>query len=311
MNEAFRSYDFNSDISNWDMSNVTNMRMMLYSAHSFNHDLSNWDVSNVTDMYGAMDYTSSLSTNLSNWCVSKIPNKPTVFNRNSGIKSYETPQWGKCNLPKEWVVDPNGDPTGCLNPLNVRKIGPTGACRGKLIVDRTTLKDMVASNEDYSHNFIYTGQITSLASLFAGKSVKRDISGWDVSNVTNMDSFLRQGYVPDQSLMQISNWDVSNVTNMNEAFRSNDFNSDISNWDVSNVTNMNMMLYSAYSFNHDISNWDVSNVTNMDFALGYTHALNADLTTWCVSKIKNEPLYFRQGVSGKSHQNPKWGTCPQ
>ena len=207
---------------------------------------------------------------------------------------------------EENKIDPN-----CYNPENVGSVGRWGGCDGKLIVDNDLLRETVSSNGDYSHSSIFTGQVTSLASLFAGKSVKRDISGWDVSNVTNMDSFLRQGYVPDQSLMQISNWDVSNVTNMNEAFRSNDFNSDISNWDVSNVTNMNMMLYSAYSFNHDISNWDVSNVTNMDFALGYTHALNADLTTWCVSKIKNEPLYFRQGVSGKSHQNPKWGTCPQ
>ena len=38
---------FNSDISNWDVSNVTTMVEMFKNATSFNQDLSNWDVSNV------------------------------------------------------------------------------------------------------------------------------------------------------------------------------------------------------------------------------------------------------------------------
>ena len=38
------------DISNWDVSNVTNMREMFLHATSFNQPLNNWDVSNVTDM---------------------------------------------------------------------------------------------------------------------------------------------------------------------------------------------------------------------------------------------------------------------
>ena len=38
------------DISNWDVSKVTDMNSMFYYAKSFNGDISNWDVSNVTDM---------------------------------------------------------------------------------------------------------------------------------------------------------------------------------------------------------------------------------------------------------------------
>ena len=39
---------FNSDISNWDVSNVTNMIGMFYKSQ-FNGDISKWDVSNVID----------------------------------------------------------------------------------------------------------------------------------------------------------------------------------------------------------------------------------------------------------------------
>merc|ERR1712032_1501379 len=41
---------FNQDLSNWDVSRVTNMGAMFSVAKSFNQDLSNWDVSRVTDM---------------------------------------------------------------------------------------------------------------------------------------------------------------------------------------------------------------------------------------------------------------------
>jgi len=51
---------FNLDISNWGVSNVTNMSGMFRANKSFNRDISNWNVSNVIhcggfsiDNYGA------------------------------------------------------------------------------------------------------------------------------------------------------------------------------------------------------------------------------------------------------------------
>ena len=41
---------FNQDISNWDVSNVKDMRSMFTGCKTFNQDISKWDVSNVTDM---------------------------------------------------------------------------------------------------------------------------------------------------------------------------------------------------------------------------------------------------------------------
>ena len=42
---------FNSDISNWDVSNVTDMTSMFNGCKSFNQDISKWNVSKVKDHY--------------------------------------------------------------------------------------------------------------------------------------------------------------------------------------------------------------------------------------------------------------------
>ena len=40
----------NPDVSNWDVSQVTDVSFMFYEATSANPDVWNWDVSSVTDM---------------------------------------------------------------------------------------------------------------------------------------------------------------------------------------------------------------------------------------------------------------------
>ena len=48
MSNLFEGTDFNGNISQWDVSNVTDMTYMFYWCKKFNKDISNWDVSNVT-----------------------------------------------------------------------------------------------------------------------------------------------------------------------------------------------------------------------------------------------------------------------
>ena len=56
----------NIDISEWNVSNVTNMKYMFFNCRNFNSDLSNWDVSNVDDM-GDMFIDSPLEKNPPKW----------------------------------------------------------------------------------------------------------------------------------------------------------------------------------------------------------------------------------------------------
>ena len=78
MSRMFYSSQFNGDISNWDVSNVTNMSGM-FQRSQFNGDISNWDVSNVTDMIG-MFQSSQFNGDISNWDVSNVTDMRNMFN---------------------------------------------------------------------------------------------------------------------------------------------------------------------------------------------------------------------------------------
>ncbi len=52
IDEAYETY---GDISEWDVSAVTDMSNLFFELIDFNYDISRWDVSNVTDMSSMFD----------------------------------------------------------------------------------------------------------------------------------------------------------------------------------------------------------------------------------------------------------------
>ena len=52
MHNMFYLSAFNGDISNWDVSQVTDMRSMFTWTAAFNGDISTWNVARVTNMRG-------------------------------------------------------------------------------------------------------------------------------------------------------------------------------------------------------------------------------------------------------------------
>ena len=72
--------DFNEDISNWDVSNVTTMWGVFSSSNKFNQPIGKWDVSNVTNMREMFNRSKAFNQPIGTWDVSKVTNMYCMFN---------------------------------------------------------------------------------------------------------------------------------------------------------------------------------------------------------------------------------------
>merc|ERR1712238_343814 len=89
MNYLLSSYDnfggdvrfrfFNTDLSCWNVSSVTRMAEMFYSASSFNNDVSSWDVSSVTSMSRIFKDATVFGMRLCNWNLENVVDMDELF----------------------------------------------------------------------------------------------------------------------------------------------------------------------------------------------------------------------------------------
>jgi surface protein len=80
MNTLFRSgREFNDDISEWDVSNVTDMDHMFSGNRHFNQSLNEWDVSKVIKMSQMFGEAKEFNQPLTAWNVSRVRNMSRMF----------------------------------------------------------------------------------------------------------------------------------------------------------------------------------------------------------------------------------------
>ena len=95
----FEYSKFNGDISNWNVSNVEDMKYMFVESQ-FNGDISNWNVSNVEYM-NSMFADSQFNGDISEWNVSNVKNMNYMFENsqfnqdisNWNISNVESMNW--------------------------------------------------------------------------------------------------------------------------------------------------------------------------------------------------------------------------
>jgi hypothetical protein len=155
--------------------------------------------------------------------------------------------------------------------------GERGIVNGKSYeaVDRALLIQRRDEKADLS--FVCTYLVTNMSEIFYNSDFNQNISEWDISNVTNLQSMFWGTYYFNQP---IGNWDVSNVTNMHRMFAGTFYlNQPIEDWDVSNVTDLSYIFAETY-FNQPFGDWDVTNVTLMTAMFRGGSIFNQDLSRW-------------------------------
>ena len=90
--------------------------------------------------------------------------------------------------------------------------------------------------------------------------------------------FYEVNRVPEIRHIDISKWDVSNVTTMNSMFyKCHEFDCDLSEGDVSKVTDMSHMFEYCLEVNFDVGKWKLNDkVTARDIIHGAVQMKNID-----------------------------------
>ena len=316
MKYMFMGSEFNQDISAWDVSNVQDMSYIFNDNLLFDQDLSSWDVSNVNQCELFFNY-------FDEWPDNK---KPQFSSCETG---YEVNESG--NFVNPIYLDENGFTFKAdqnIIPdrfyyLNNRKfwvpsqeIGISGGRMGNIMFGGSKeytfhphyhkieqqYDYLWLTAEEVGFEFI-TSLATSLENLFSIGSnyrIYKDLSSWDVSNVTNMDNLFSDKII-SLPRVNIGYWDVSNVTSMKNMFSGTSFEStiitegSIGSWDVSNVTDMTDM-FSRSNFNEYLGSWDVSNVRDMTRMFFQNSSFNQNLSSWDVSSVKLMDAMFSESV---------------
>lgn len=242
------AYNFNGDISDWNVSNVTDMDYMFYYTPAFQRDLNSWDVSKVTSMEGMFMDSENFNGELSSWDVSSVTNMSYMFGAEEGEMFF------------------NGD----ISSWDVSSV--------------INMEGMFYYNQGFNEDLSKwdVSKVTNMSYMFGGAPFSGDISGWDVSNVTDMSGMFNYAQAFNGDLRS---WDVSSVKDMSYMFSGSVFNGDVSDWDVSKVTDMSGMFEYAQVFNGDLSNWDVSSVKDMSYMFSGA-VFNGDINTWEVDSVK-------------------------
>ena len=80
------------DVSNWDVSKVTNMRTLFYKNKKFNEDVSSWDTSSVTDMGAMFSRSYKFNQDISNWDTSAVKDMGAMF-KNALVFDQDLTKW--------------------------------------------------------------------------------------------------------------------------------------------------------------------------------------------------------------------------
>ena len=309
-------YNFNSDISGWDLSSVYDVSLMFSGASSFNQDISSWNTSNITNMLGMFQNATSFNQDISSWDTSNVTNMGDMFrsaiNFNQNIGSWDTSNVTSMSSMFYLNTSFNQD-IGSWNTSNVTNMS--------FMFQNATSFNQPLNNWN-------TSNVTNMASMFRGASnFNQNIGNWNVSKVSDMsDTFNQATAFNNGGSNSIQNWyapsctsflnmflsatnfnqpltnlvDTSGVSlcNMTQMFNlASSFNQPLNSWNTINVTNMKSMFYSATSFNQPLNNWNTGNVTDMSNMFRQLSVFNQDIGNWNVSNVVLMNNMFYQNTS--------------
>ena len=283
-------------LDTWDTSNIENMSQIFYNCNNLEElDLSNWDTSNVTNMWYMFAYSTKLtSVDVSSWDTSNVTNMSAMFYGCSNLTSLKLDNWDLSQSPNMYNMF-NWDNN--LKELSLKN----------WIIPTSFHQILSADTSSTSTGSFLTAQLDWI-----------DVSGWDLSQTTDISWLFKQSKT--KAIIWMDTWDTSNIIDMGNLFNwcANLTSLNLDNWYLVNIDAMiNIFQWTSWlktlSLKHwvlpttfiymlwnyptqlaaqldwiDVSDWDLSHTTTIEwlFANSYTKKI-IWMDTWDTSNLQS------------------------
>jgi len=338
---------FNSDISFWDMSNVTNTDRMFQGASSFNQDIGgwntskfydvsgmfksasnfnqnigSWDTSRVANMSSMFNYASSFNQDLTGWCVSNISSEPGAFAANtSALTNTNKPIWGK----EFTIALTSGSQTQTVTAttaITPIQYSLSSICTTTLSISASNLPSGVSaalSNNIATISGTPAGTATgtfNYSLTVSGSTTGQTVTGTIVVSPVATSSTTSSSISFDSNgTCNCAGATVGDTATISGTLYTVVDNSTIAgqiangnyNLCTTLATYMTELFVDNTSFNSDISFWDMSNVTNTDRMFQGASSFNQDIGGWNTSKFYDVSGMFKS-ASNFNQNIGSWDT---
>ena len=226
-----------------DTSHVTNMNVMFSSCKSITSiNLSSFDTSNVTNMSNMFYYCSGLtSIDVSNWDTSSVTTMNSMFSGCTGLTTLDLSSFDTSSVTNTGAMF-----SGCSNitTLDLSGFVFNNSSFNGIFSNMSSLKKVIAKNWVLPSSF--ANAIFRLCSAYNSPIEEIDVTGWDLSNTTNLSGVFGSfgsndtGGTGLKTIIGLDTWDTSNITDMGSMFEglSSLTEVDLSSFDMSHVTNL-------------------------------------------------------------------------
>jgi surface protein len=328
----YNTPNFNSNVYQWDTSNVTSMKSTFESASSYNSPLQQWNTSKVIDMTNmfknAYSFNKQISYTISSpyWDVSSVLNMTSIFEGatsfNNGQVTYDTLR------PLNWTLNPNITTTTCIKDatnLTYQNAYPLAQLLGRFIytffnTSNATITDIsnnlpIIKTSDDNLTYYYPVNIitqpgnnnfTTVTLYFRYNNVNpASIDGVSFNNVY---MFYNSSSLP-KTITRFDNIPLAK----NDGFGSGNQFANLNNLifnvpiqDIPTITETTTFekIFNNSLFNSNINNWNTTNVTDMSGTFYNNSTFNQPLDNWNMINVEKTTnmffncVSFNQDISG-------------
>ncbi len=316
---------FNEDVTDWDVSQVSDMTGMFSGASAFNYSLGSWSLKSNVILLNFLDYCGMSCENYDNTLIGWYNNPQTPLTLTLGAAGvhFFLSNVARANLMRplcsgglgwdifgdsyqecdyfiplvlKWNTWNNG--TSCQSCITI----PAEGVGYNYDVDWNNDGnfDQIGITGSVTHNYgvpgIYTIRIRGdFPRIFFNNQGDKEkliaIERWGAIEWTSMEKAFSGCINMEINALDVP--DLSSVTNMSGMFAGcASMNSDLSEWNVGNITDMSELFAGATAFDQYIGSWDVGDVINMQKMFSGATSFNQSLSSWNVSNVVNMSEMF-------------------